>query len=82
MNIFPGNEVIKGEREVAKDVPILGLYQTTVKHGSGRVALYGDSNCLDNSHMQKGKTYLASEYHEHFIDNIVNIQPFTGSKHK
>ena len=49
--------MIKGEREVAKDVPILGLYQTTVRHGSGRVALYGDSNCLDNSHMQKGKTY-------------------------
>ena len=60
--------MIKGEREVAKDVPILGLYQTTVRHGSGRVALYGDSNCLDNSHMQKGKTYSyykSGEYHKH-----------------
>ena len=53
-DIFTGNEVIKGEVTTAESVPILGLYQTKVKPGSGRVALYGDSNCLDNSHMQKG----------------------------
>ena len=46
--------MIKGEATEAKNVPILGLYQTKVKPGSGRVALYGDSNCLDNTHMQKG----------------------------
>ena len=36
-------------------VPILGLYQTKAKPGGGRVVLYGDSNCLDTSHMQKGE---------------------------
>ena len=50
-----GQEVINGGKsESVEDVPILGLYQTTGKLGSGRVALYGDSNCLDNSHMIKG----------------------------
>lgn len=29
-----------------KGPPVLGLFQ----HGSGRVGLYGDSNCLDSSH--------------------------------
>ena len=54
-DISTGNEVIKSESHTTQDVPILGLYQTSVKPESGRVALYGDSNCLDNSHMQKGK---------------------------
>jgi hypothetical protein len=40
--------------EVVKDVPILGLYQSTSNKNSGRVVVYGDSNCLDNSHLQKG----------------------------
>ena len=31
-----------------QEAGILGLFQ----HGSGRVALYGDSNCLDSSHQQ------------------------------
>ncbi len=29
-----------------RDAGVLGLFQ----HGAGRVALYGDSNCLDSSH--------------------------------
>ena len=40
--------------EVVKDVPILGLYQSTSNKNSGRIVVYGDSNCLDNSHLQKG----------------------------
>ena len=39
-------------RDAGADPPreagILGLLQ----HGSGRVALYGDSNCLDSSHQR------------------------------
>ena len=35
-----------------QNVPILGLYQTP--GGGGRIAIYGDSNCLDSAHMQKG----------------------------
>lgn len=55
-----GNEVIKSESHTTQDVPILGLYQTSVKPESGRVALYGDSNCLDNSHMQKDCFWMLS----------------------
>ena len=63
------HEVIKGETRLAKDVAVLGLYQTEsgkgagesvpLKHG-GRIAVYGDSNCLDNSHLQKGKSRVPS----------------------
>lgn len=35
------------------DVPILGLLQTTASEKSGRVVVYGDSNCLDTSHLEK-----------------------------
>ena len=31
-------------------VPVLGLYQNMYKADSGRIALYGDSSCLDSSH--------------------------------
>ena len=55
-----GHEVITGNTLAAAKVPILGLHQvrnmleTGVEVNGGRVALYGDSNCLDNSHLQKG----------------------------
>ena len=51
---FVGHEVLKGESKTVDTVPILGIHQTTAGSESGRIALYGDSNCLDNSHMQKG----------------------------
>lgn len=47
--------MLKGSSVLNENVPILGVYQTVVKPSGGRVVLYGDSNCLDNSHMQKGK---------------------------
>ena len=53
--------MIKGESKSVDTVPILGLYQTTANKNSGRLALYGDSNCLDNSHMQKGKRILIED---------------------
>lgn len=49
-----GLEVLKQETAVVEGVPILGLYQTP-SEGGGRIALYGDSNCIDDSHRQKGK---------------------------
>ena len=36
-------------------IPILGFYQSAFSEKSGKVIVYGDSNCLDNSHLQKGK---------------------------
>ena len=47
---------------VPTDVPILGLLQTESNNladngdknqNLGRLVVYGDSNCLDNSHLQK-----------------------------
>ena len=55
-----GHEVITGSSVSAAEVPILGLHQVRnmmesgVEISGGRIALYGDSNCLDNSHLQKG----------------------------
>lgn len=45
--------MLKQETAVVEGVPILGLYQTP-SEGGGRIALYGDSNCIDDSHRQKG----------------------------
>lgn len=64
-----GLEILDSDAEPSSSsVPILGLLQsrpnevevddsTTEKvfsSPSGRVVVYGDSNCLDNSHLQKG----------------------------
>ncbi|XP_042225174.1 membrane-bound transcription factor site-1 protease-like [Homarus americanus] len=54
-------EMLEAESESVPDVPILGLLQTKSTddlgdnslHHSGRLVVYGDSNCLDNSHLQK-----------------------------
>ncbi|XP_071958480.1 membrane-bound transcription factor site-1 protease-like isoform X2 [Antedon mediterranea] len=46
-----GHEVLTGETKTQDDVPILGLHQQNPT--SGRVVLYGDSNCVDSSHLQK-----------------------------
>lgn len=54
LDSFQGLEVLKQETAVVEGVPILGLYQTP-SEGGGRIALYGDSNCIDDSHRQKGE---------------------------
>ena len=51
-----GNEVVTGETKTEEDVAVLGLYQVPGP-SSGRIVLYGDSNCLDNAHMEKGDCY-------------------------
>ncbi|XP_054389153.1 membrane-bound transcription factor site-1 protease isoform X1 [Pongo abelii] len=52
-----GLEVLKQETAVVENVPVLGLYQTPAE-GGGRIVLYGDSNCLDDSHRQKDCFWL------------------------
>lgn len=54
---FLGLEVLKQETAVVENVPVLGLYQTPIE-GGGRIVLYGDSNCIDDSHRQKGNVYV------------------------
>ncbi|XP_071545683.1 membrane-bound transcription factor site-1 protease [Panulirus ornatus] len=56
-------EMLEADSETVPDVPILGLLQTksntnddtgdSSQHRGGRLVVYGDSNCLDNSHLQK-----------------------------
>jgi len=61
-----GREVIEGVTERQKPVPVLGLYLPPSKTSSsssesssrGRIAVYGDSNCLDSAHLQKGCFWL------------------------
>ncbi|PNF21813.1 Membrane-bound transcription factor site-1 protease [Cryptotermes secundus] len=48
-----GQEILGQETETTENVPILGLLQSRAAEKSGRVIVYGDSNCLDNSHLQK-----------------------------
>jgi len=45
-------EIIKGESNTVANVPIMGFYDPQVEH-SGRIAVYGDSNCMDSVHMDK-----------------------------
>ena len=54
VSLFLGQEVLGQETEATETVPILGLLQSKAAEKSGRVVVYGDSNCLDNSHLQKG----------------------------
>lgn len=52
--MLSASEVVDGKVGVVYNVPILGLYQTEGQEG-GRVAVYGDSNCLDSAHMTRGE---------------------------
>ncbi|KAK3086362.1 hypothetical protein FSP39_017399 [Pinctada imbricata] len=69
-----GYEVLKGNSITKENVAVLGLYQTIAKSGAGRVALYGDSNCLDNSHMQKDCYWLLSAILEYTAyNNLIQL---------
>lgn len=48
-----GSEVLYGDTKKENDVPVLGFYQRKDPH-SGRIVVYGDSNCFDSAHMEKG----------------------------
>ncbi|XP_054165258.1 membrane-bound transcription factor site-1 protease-like [Oppia nitens] len=50
-----GLEILNGQKQEIKNVPILGLYSSYSEIGAqkGRISIYGDSNCLDTAHMQK-----------------------------
>uniref|UniRef100_A0A8W8JSW4 Membrane-bound transcription factor site-1 protease n=1 Tax=Magallana gigas TaxID=29159 RepID=A0A8W8JSW4_MAGGI len=69
-----GHEVLKGSSVLNENVPILGVYQTVVQPSGGRVVLYGDSNCLDNSHMQKDCFWMLSAILEYTAyNNLVQL---------
>ena len=49
-----GEEFLFEKHIISNKVPILGLHQIDLQLNSGRIVVYGDSNCLDSSHLQKG----------------------------
>uniref|UniRef100_A0A8C4S5P3 Membrane-bound transcription factor peptidase, site 1 n=1 Tax=Erpetoichthys calabaricus TaxID=27687 RepID=A0A8C4S5P3_ERPCA len=72
-----------------KNVPILGLYQTP-SDGGGRIALYGDSNCIDDSHRQKDCFWLLDALLHYTSFGVMptslshsdnRVQPPTGLDH-
>lgn len=46
-------EILHGESNSVADVPVLGFYDPGEEH-SGRIVVYGDSNCIDSVHIEKG----------------------------
>ena len=45
--------VISGDAKYKREVPVLGLYHPPAIN-AGRISVFGDSNCLDSAHMEKG----------------------------
>ncbi|KAK7498137.1 hypothetical protein BaRGS_00010725, partial [Batillaria attramentaria] len=71
-----GYEVLKGETQTKEGVPVLGLQQTNSQPGSGRIALYGDSNCLDTSHLQKDCFWLLKAILEYTAHKVLPTNLF------
>lgn len=72
MNI--GEDILGGDKTGQEvNVPILGLYKST-----GNIILFGDSNCLDNNHIEIGNCYqlfiqlyfqiIYHYFHDYFSD--------------
>ncbi|CAG0885029.1 unnamed protein product [Darwinula stevensoni] len=53
-----GVEVLEGDTTVSEKGAILGTFQSKSTESSGRLVVYGDSNCLDNAHQQKDCFWL------------------------
>ncbi|XP_044734219.1 membrane-bound transcription factor site-1 protease isoform X2 [Chrysoperla carnea] len=66
-----GLQIIDGNEEKHKnEVSILGLYQTeTNNEKSGRIIVYGDSNCLDNSHLSKACFWMLAAFLDYTSTN-------------
>ena len=49
-------EILFGDTKTDSGVPIMGFYAPSDLHrSSGRIVVYGDSNCLDSAHMTTGE---------------------------
>lgn len=70
---FSGMEVLSSVITNHKQVPILGLYENRSHPLSGRIAVYGDSNCLDSSHMTKDCFWLLDALLEFTMHGQVRI---------
>ncbi|XP_050419882.1 membrane-bound transcription factor site-1 protease isoform X2 [Adelges cooleyi] len=65
-----GEEFLDGDKSKQEvKVPILGLYKTT-----GHIIVYGDSNCLDNSHMEIDCYWMLDAFMEYIsTDKLAHI---------
>ena len=59
-----GSDGVSGGGSKLPKIPVLGLYQTQSTAKGGRVVVYGDSNCVDNSHLNSkvGSQSLLLDY--------------------
>ena len=73
-----GSEVVTGSSSVMTNVPVLGLYSTPGDEG-GRVVVYGDSNCLDSAHMQRGCFWLLDTLLK-YATSSASPPPFSASE--
>lgn len=66
-----GYEVMEGTTLKERNIPVLGFHTLAKEPGltsqtSGRIAVYGDSNCLDSAHLQKDCFWLM----QHMLDYV------------
>jgi len=61
--IDQAGEILNGESNAEADIAVLGFYDPKEEH-SGRIVVYGDSNCIDSVHMEKDCFWL--------IDHMLN----------
>lgn len=58
---YTGQEMLvkdSANSQEKETVPVLGFLQSKAQEKSGRIVVYGDSNCLDNSHLSKGMVFV------------------------
>ena len=58
---YTGAEVLTGSTRLIHNVPVLGFYQSP-HQGGGRIVVFGDSNCLDNSHLRRSELFTNCIY--------------------
>lgn len=77
-----GQEVLKEDARLVSEVPILGLHQTNSTPNGGRIVLYGDSNCIDNSHLLKDCFWMLTALLEytstgHLPPIFMDVKPYS-----
>lgn len=65
-----GEEYLGGKLKEESRVPIIGLTKYN-DPSSGRIVVYGDSNCIDSSHMEKDCFWLLLAFLEYTCQNIL-----------
>lgn len=65
--VSQADEVVFGESNTIADMPVLGFYNPK-EPLSGRIVVYGDSNCLDSAHMEKDCFWLLDHMLNYTLD--------------